>query len=90
MSDKIDMITQQMITPKRLRTRYGDLVGLEVCTLLPIIKQDRNVILKLLRTLDNIWGDEQKMEFIKTVWQRYYISVADTIIDIGDDESRLG
>ena len=81
MNGGIDYQTQMLLTPQKLCERYGSAVGGRVCCLIPFVQQSRSARTKLLHTLDELCNDEQRNDFIDTVWDRYYSNVADSILD---------
>jgi len=67
------------LSPGSLRQRYGDKIGNEISTLRLLIKSDI-AIRELLTSLDNM-SDEMRNDLMCVIWQQYYISVANSIVN---------
>ena len=80
MSEKISIETSKLITPENLRLTYGNVVGNEICFILPMIASTDRAVTRLLNVLLELSTEAQQLEFLHTVRSEYYKREANSLL----------
>ena len=82
MDTKPKLIIDKALSPQALRSRYGNVLAMEIWKLLRVVDlnaEERNIFFSVI---DKLHTESQQQALIDKVWDVYYEKVANSILGI--------
>lgn len=82
MDSKPKFILDKALSPQALRSRYGNVLAMEIWKLLQVVDLNAEECNIFFSVIDKLYTESQQLDFIDRVWDVYYEKVANSILGI--------
>lgn len=82
MDTKPKLIIDKALSPQALRSRYGNVLAMEIWKLLQVVDLNAEECNIFFSVIDKLHTESQQQALIDKVWDVYYEKVANSILGI--------
>ena len=82
MDSKSKLILDKALSPQALRSRYGNVLAMEIWKLLQVVDLNAEECNIFFSVIDKLRTESQQQALIDKVWDVYYEKVANSILGI--------